>query len=853
MARSNRACGLALGAAVLALSLGCGGAGAGGSSCSLELSTSSVALTAERGGSAPVKTVTATFVGDGLIAGYPPGVSPASWLSVQIGAAAGGSAVISIGASTTALEPGSYHATLRIVTGKADASVVVFKDLSVDYVVHAGLQAPASPMSFTSAPGVAAPLQTLTLSSDVQPKAWTLAVEPVGDGPSDWVVLAVTSGTLTSASVDVQVGAAARPPGSYSATLVVKDGAGRSRARIGLSYLVPAAFTLSGPLSAQVTEAATLASLDLPLALHTTLDAATGAGRRWQATTTADWLSVVPASGDLSADATLVVRLDPAKLWALANGSHDARVTITAEGAGTTASVPVSLTLALRPALIAPQTVSWTIGVGSTAADLARATPISSNLGSAFSGHGAWRATTPATWLQVTPSSPAGGSLALAVEPSALTSLANGAHTATVTLTADDPSVATTTIQATVLLALPTVTNVAPYTTWAGRAPDVIVRGSGFGASGTLPVRIGAESVTGTVVGDTELRVKAPAQAAAGRVPVSIGNALGVARQAAELVVLAAPGYTAHQASLTTSPTRMILDPERQAVLLGGAGAEVRRIRFADGAWVQDAFAAPLVTGGYVTADGKTLFVTSGNTGSSSQVFYEVDPATLQLRTQVGYPSYYARFDLAACFNDGRILVVSSEQWASTLWYPSLADGVRVDAHNPYILVTRDRSRMIVGDNGTRGVSSYDVGDVATRRRSVPDAPWYGRSWSVSGDGGRLAINASLYDRDFSFLATVSLPEPGVSAVALAPDGATLYTLAQTRDAASSPFYWVFRRTDLHGAPPYAADATPLPIAIGGTESPVAMTVSEDGSTLFLLTWAPTGSTGTIFRAVPLQ
>jgi hypothetical protein len=866
MDRSNHACGRAaaatLGVAVLALSLACGGSGSnggggtvvGGGGYSLELSATSVALSADRNGYMPAKTVMATFVGDGLVAGYPPGVSAPGWLSVSIGTPAGGSATVTLRTNTTSLTPGDYQTTVRIVTGKQDGSVVVYKDVAVDYVVRAGLQAATAPMSFSSVDGIAAPLKTLTLTSDVLPKAWTLAVQSIGNAPSDWVVLPATSGTLSTASADVQVGAAARPPGTYNATLVVKDDTGLTRAGIQLTYNVTAAFTLSGTLSTRVTEAATLASLDLPLALHTNLDAATGAGRTWQATSTADWVSVVPTSGDLSADAILAVRLDPAKLWALANGYYGATITVAAQAGGTTASVPVSLNLALQPALTAPATVSWTIGAASTTADLARAAMVSTNLGEAFKGHGAWHATTPAAWLQVTPSSATdGGNLTLAVAQSALAGLANGAQAATVTLTADDARVASAKVQANVQIALPDVAHVAPYTTWVGRAPDVILRGSGFGASGTLPVLFGTGSVTGTVVSDTELHATAPTQAAAGRVPVSIGNALGVARQASELVVLAAPGYTSYQTSLTTSPQRMILDPERQAVLLGGAGAEVRRIAFANGAWSQDAFSAPTVTGGYLTADGKTLFVTSGNTGSSSQVFYEVDPATLQIRKQAGYSSYYARYDLAAGFNDGRLLVIDSEQWANTIWYPSLANGLYVDAHNPFILVTRDRSRMIVADDGTSGISSYDVADVQMTKRAITQRPWYGRDWSVSGDGGRLAIDASVYDRSFNFLGTVSLPEPGVGAVAVSPDGATLYTLAQTQDTPTSPWYWVFRRTGIGGAPPYTADATRLSISIGATESPVAMAVSEDGSTLFLLTRAPTGSTGTIFRAVPLN
>ncbi len=104
-----------------------------------------------------------------------------------------------------------------------------------------------------------------------------------------------------------------------------------------------------------------------------------------------------------------------------------------------------------------------------------------------------------------------------------------------------------------------------------------------------------------------------------------------------------------------------------------------------------------------------------------------------------------------------------------------------------------------------------------------------------------------MYDRDFNFLGNVSLQDDiGTPSVALSPDGTTLYTLARNPTDTA----WVFRRTDL-GTTPYTADATALSFTIGAGESPVALAVSEDGSTLFLLTRGPTGTAST-FRAFPL-
>ena len=597
-----------------------------------------------------------------------------------------------------------------------------------------------------------------------------------------------------------------------------------------------------------MTEAATSASLDLPLVLDSKLDPAAGATYRWQATSTADWLSVIPATGDLAADASLTVRLDPAKLWALANGTYSATITVsTTQGGSTTASIPVSLTVALAPALSAPASVSYTVGVAAAPADLTRTVTVTSNLGEAFASHGGWTASSSAGWVQPTPSSGAGGaSLTLDLVTATLASLANGAQMANVTIQATDARVVGATVKANLALALPDVAHVAPYDTWVGQSPDVIVRGSGFGNGGTLPVVFGSEAATGTVASDTEIRVTAPAQATAARVPVSIANSLGLARATSELVVLPAPAYTAHSATLSTSPTRMTLDPERQAVLLSGAGAEVRRFKFASGAWSQDAFQAPTVTGGYVTADGKTLLVTSGNTGTSSQVFYEVDPATFAIRKQTGYGTNFERYDFAAPLNDGRILILDSEQWTDTIWYPGLTRGIYFDAHSPRMLLTRDRSRLLVYDDRYK-LSSYDVADTAAKVRSVTQMLYGADEWTVSEDGNRVVLGQAVYDRDFNFLGNVSLQDDiGTPSVALSPDGTTLYTLARNPTDTA----WVFRRTDL-GTTPYTADATALSFTIGAGESPVALAVSEDGSTLFLLTRGPTGTAST-FRAFPL-
>ena len=182
MASSSRGAGSAggrrvvFGAALIALSVACGGGGgsavSGGNGYSLDLSATALHFAAERNAPTPAaQTLDATFHGDGLVAGYPPGVTQPSWLTVTVTSATASAATISVRANTTSLSAGTYRTTLRLVTGKQDGSAVVFKDVEVQYAVAAGLQSSATSLTFTAFEGNTPAQSSITLSSDVLPKA----------------------------------------------------------------------------------------------------------------------------------------------------------------------------------------------------------------------------------------------------------------------------------------------------------------------------------------------------------------------------------------------------------------------------------------------------------------------------------------------------------------------------------------------------------------------------------------------------------------------------------------------------------------------------------------------------------
>lgn len=944
------------------VTLGCGGGGgSNGPAYSVDVTPASLTFTVEAGGGpTPAKTLNVTFKGDGLVAGYPAGTPVPGWLAVSIVSSTTNSASLAVQATGAGLLPGTYTTTLRLVTGKADGSQYVTKDvpitcqvleglhaitstlafsavdgqapaaqsitiadsqtpyawsltvesvsggstdwvvlpaasgtsqtssasitvqalarpagayaatlvlrdggglergrIPITYLVNPGLHAETASLGLTAGEGLAPVAQTLTIASSQAPFSWNLTVEPVSGGPTDWLVLPVTSGTSQTTSATIQVQALPRVVGSYAATLVLKESSGLERGRIPVSYQVQGVYSLTGTLVTRITEGASAADLELALLMQSQLDATTGAGRQWSITSDQPWVSVTPASGNLSGPTALVAHLDPAKLWAMPNGAHAANLTVTfAGGSNSPSTVSLSLTLALTPALTVDPAATFSVGVATPPDQLTRTVKVGSNLGPAFASHSAWHATSKDAWLVPTASGDAlaNNTVSLALQPDALGPLPTGQYSTDVSIIPDDNRVAAATSRATLSLALPNVAHVAPYCTWVNQGEALILRGEGFAGQATLPVKIGATTIQGTVLSDTEIRVTAPPQAAPGRLAVGIQNALGLTRGESELVVLAPPAYGAADVIVANGITRMTLDPERQAVLLTGPGA-IFRVRWDQGNWRGDNFPLPNASGVAVTLDGKDLLLSAGGV-SIPDLFIRVDPQTLAMRQSTSftnsYTDFYSNFSLIAGFNDGRTLIIDSDQWAESVWYPSLDPGPFIMTHGAVLLLTRDRSRLMLHTTTSSSPEtySYDAADGVFRSRPL-SAYFYGKAWGISHDGGRLVASNAVYDQSFSYIGSLNQPESSVDAVAVAPNGQSVYTLAQSAGATA----WVLRRTDISAVMgPYTSDATPLVFDLPVSHTPLSMLVSEDGSTLFLLTTVSTGNTTvTHLFVVPLN
>ena len=724
--------------AALLLLAACGGGG-GGSAYSLSVNPTSIAFTAERDGALPsAQSIHASFKGDGLIVGYPTGVTPPTWLSAGMVSSTSSSATASLQVSSTALPAGSYATTLRFVTGKADGTHLVTRDVPITYRVTQGLRATQTAFTFTASEGGTPAAQTLNLNSDLVPYAWSLTVEPSGAGPTDWLTVSTPTGNA-SAPTAIQVLAASRPRGTYGANLVLRNGSGTVKATIPVAYTVHGAFDLAGTFSLNLNQGSTAAALDVPMTLQTRLASGAGAAQHWQITSDQPWLTVSPASGDLSANTSLTAHLNPALMGSLPNGAS-------------TATLTVHLTTSSYSDLSVPFVLN---------------------------------------------------------------------------------------------LNLPQVAHVAPYATWVGRTSPVILRGSGFPSGTTVPVQFGTAVATGTVVSDSEIHVTAPSSLTASRLTVSVENALGIARTGADLLVLPQPGYTAASIDLPYGSRGMIQDPERQALLLVD-GSSIQRIRFRNGAWSQDSLPLPSASGIFVGLDGKDLFATAGNVNINDELL-RLDPETFATREVKTIDDYYQSYSLVAGFNDGRIYVFGSDQWLWARQYPDMNQVNAPSVHGAIMLMTRDRSRLLLHTTTSSGMDWY-CWDASASGYTLLG---YGdsidrRAWSISSDGGRLLKGLSIFNHSFQKLGDIVIPEPTLLTAALSPDGTRAYTIGWVSGST-----FALRRTDLSAATgPYVADATPLTLDLGWGESPDQIQVSEDGSTLFLLIYKNSG--GQRFVAMPL-
>jgi hypothetical protein len=317
-------------ATMCALLAACGGGGGDGGgnnnppggnnppNYTVEVSPESVQFSALARGTLPAaQDVTATFNGEGLVVGTLPGTTLPSWLNVSVvGSTTSSPAQVRFSVTTTGTTADSLSTTIRFVTGKADGSQVVTKDVQVTYRITDPLDVDVTNLEFDATTGTtAAPRTVQVLGSGT---SWTAS----SDQP--WLTLSRTSGT-DSGPLEITAAAASLSAGVHTAELRLEDTLSSTVRTVPVTFHVSANRWNVARTGVQLL--AFTDSAARPAQVVVTNDGGTSA--TWTATANVPWLVVTPsgASGD-----TLTIEPDAIAASLGADAIHIATVTVSSGG-----------------------------------------------------------------------------------------------------------------------------------------------------------------------------------------------------------------------------------------------------------------------------------------------------------------------------------------------------------------------------------------------------------------------------------------------------------------------------------------------------------------------------------------
>ena len=381
MGRHSRRLELARG--LLALAVVVGGAGCSDSaSTAIRAEPTSVAFVVQAGTSQS-QVVTITFRGDGVVAGYAPGVPQASWLTVTTAPVTQTPTTATFtltAAAPTVVSAVKETTSVRFVTGRlpadgnaANATGLVYTDVAVSMTT---INFQASPLSL-ALNGVAGSLaeptpadaRGFTLSSSIpsvlpgSPAGPSVAWTATSDQP--WLTLVQSSG-VTPSTLSFRVSAAGLGAGTHVANVSVHD------TTDDLTLSLPVTLTLTSPvltvtpsvLDFSVDAATTPEQLALPLVISDETNGAAALSWRLDSVDVPWIANVTPASGSSAAPGAgpVTVGLSAHELESVPNGDHTGTIAFDYVGPGGQAAlarVTVRLHLHLpRVSWVAPYVVS---------------------------------------------------------------------------------------------------------------------------------------------------------------------------------------------------------------------------------------------------------------------------------------------------------------------------------------------------------------------------------------------------------------------------------------------------------------------------------------------------------------
>ena len=440
---------------------GCGGGGGGGGAgTSLSLSRSSVTFSALANDAPPApQTVVATFVGDGLLVGYPPNESVPPWLSIEAFDDAS-PVTVRLSVTTTSMPAGTYNTTVRFVTGRENGDGVITRDVAVTYTVRRNITLSNNYLGYSITQGEAIPpAQILVDKGDAR---WDAS------SSASWITL-IERPSGTGGDFEIRFDTSGLSPGFYTTTVNVvatDTTGGQASVSVNLNLNAPTLSVAPNILSF----AARAGSDGVPAAQSVTPSTANGfpspfsVGVAYQGTATG-WLSV-PSSGTVPTP----VSVRPSTT-ALAPGRYLATLSFSNGGssdAGNQVSVTYDVTAAQLQA--APASLRFDVDRETVDADL------QSTL--TFSDDGApltWSVFgPPPAWLEVLDTSGdtrTARTMRVRVRKDVIATMENKTYNQPLVIAYGNAATlgSFTSVPVSLNLALPEVVGVMPYTSVAGK------------------------------------------------------------------------------------------------------------------------------------------------------------------------------------------------------------------------------------------------------------------------------------------------------------------------------------------------------------------------------------------------
>lgn len=824
--------------ALLAFLASCGGGGSADST-SISVSTTVVSFDGEVGAAPPsAQTVHVAFQGDGVVVGYPPGVSAPSWLSVTELGHTPTSLDVSLRLSSTT-SPGTRTTTLRFATGKADGSQVKYADVQVTCTLVAlptSLTLSTGAVTFRAERGAAVPAaQGIQVAFEGDP---VVVGRPPGASAPSWLSVSEGARTATSLLVSLAVTETAAA-GTRTATVRFTTGRAGSLVKyadVEVTYTVATPFGATAP-SMTFSALGGAAQPPQPAAGYTV--AVQGDDARWRATASAPWLLLSATSG--TGPGSLSVTADAAGLPA---GSHRANLVVADDASGRQQSFGVTLTVR-APRLTAPAAAAFAVDPGSGPGALTQQLTVSDEIaGTSAAWAVSWSLqSVSADWVQW---SPAAGSsspstpVTLSIDATKLLALGNGSHAANVVLSFANADAAgqTLVIPVTLTVCLPRADLVAPYLATADQGGHLYVRGAGFACTGPTPrAFLGTNEVTRTVDSDDEMQVDFPALAA-GRYALRLDNRLGIQLGNAELLVLAAPGLAYRAISAPSTRGRLVYDGERETLYaVNRTDQSIERYARSGGAWsALDPLVVPSVRDVDLSPDGRTLLVAAA--GSLGEVDLTAAPPTVVQRASNPDPFCGGYFAQLAVPNSGKALVVFklgscsgfSRSYLYDLRSHALAQTTML--YNGIAAASADGSRIYMGSNGVSPAPEVYVFNALDNSTVRGPVNYNLSAVSVSGNASRVILQGvDVYSRSLSL--TGHLPPGGGAAASRDSSRAFVYR----DDGTAGPRIEIY---DLNGALTTGA-LYPLAKTVALADSPntavgrrVELASTPDGSAVFV-------------------